>query len=33
MDKIEDNIRRLREVIANEENTTRFLRKYHAFVL
>jgi hypothetical protein len=30
MDKIELNIRRLREVIATEENTTTFLKKYHA---
>ena len=30
MEKIESNIQRLREVIANEENTTRFLRKYNA---
>jgi hypothetical protein len=30
MDKIESNIRRLREVIATEENTTTFLKKYHA---
>lgn len=29
MDKIEANIRRLREVIATEEGTTRFLKKYH----
>jgi hypothetical protein len=30
MDQIEANIRRLREVIATEENTTTFLNKYHA---
>jgi hypothetical protein len=30
MDKIESNVRRLREVISTEENTTRFLKKYHA---
>jgi hypothetical protein len=30
MDKIEANIRRLREVISSEENTTSFLKKYHA---
>jgi hypothetical protein len=33
MDKIESNIKRLREVIATEENTTRFLKKYHALVV
>jgi hypothetical protein len=33
MDKIESNIRRLREVIASEENTTRFLKKYHPAVV
>jgi hypothetical protein len=30
MDKIESNIRRLRDVISSEENTTSFLIKYHA---
>jgi hypothetical protein len=30
MDKIEANIRRLRDVISSEENTTSFLKKYHA---
>jgi len=30
MDKIEANIRHLREVISSEENTTSFLKKYHA---
>jgi hypothetical protein len=30
MDRIESNIRRLREVISSEEGTTRFLKKYHA---
>ena len=30
MDKIEDNIRRLREVLASEANTTTFLKKYYA---
>ncbi|HEY1717291.1 MAG TPA: hypothetical protein VGH42_03240 [Verrucomicrobiae bacterium] len=30
MDKIESNIQRLRELISSEENTTRFLKKYHA---
>jgi hypothetical protein len=30
MDKIESNIRRLRDVISSEENTTRFLKKYRA---
>jgi len=30
MDKIESNIRRLRQLISSEENTTTFLKKYHA---
>jgi hypothetical protein len=30
MDKIESNIRHLRDVISSEENTTSFLKKYHA---
>jgi hypothetical protein len=30
MEKIESNIRHLREVISTEENTTTFLKKYHA---
>jgi hypothetical protein len=33
MDKIESNIERLRKVIATEENTTRFLKKYQALVV
>jgi hypothetical protein len=30
MDKIEANVRHLRDVISTEENTTSFLKKYHA---
>jgi len=30
MDKIEANMQRLRKVLASEENTTTFLKKYHA---
>jgi hypothetical protein len=30
MDKIESNVLHLREIISTEENTTRFLKKYHA---
>ena len=30
MDKIEANIRRLREVLSTEDNTATFLKKYYA---